>query len=161
MIEEFKADLVAAILADTGAGKDCEGILSAHAGDVVPPAKDQPGVTVDFTGSFNPRDNGNHIQLDPEFYVVLYTSSLRGGYQAAAEANNNILWRCSGTGAYRGLHRFLRRFENWTDSSGTRWRVALDPDTDRGSVKDENAKFSSFATAFRLKLTTMLNKSQY
>lgn len=161
MIEEFKADLVAAILADVWGGHDCEGILSANAGDVVPAAKDQPGVTVDFTGTFNPRDNGNHIQLDPEFYVVLYTSSLRGGYQTAAEVNNNILWRCTGPRTYRGLHRFLRRFTSWTDSAGTRWKVTLDPDTDRGSVKDDNAKFASFATAFRLRLTTMLDPSQY
>lgn len=160
MIEEFKADLVTQILAATGAGDDCEGIRSARAGDVVPATKDQPGVTVDFSGDLSPVDAGGRVDLSPEFFVVLYVSNLKGHQEAAAQANNLIL-RCAGTGAYRGFHRFLSRFKRWTDSAGTTWLVTLDPDTDRGSVKDENSKFTSFAVAFRLKLTTMLNRNQY
>jgi len=161
VIEEFKRDLAAAILAENGVGQDCEGIVFSSAGDVVPSAKNQPGVTVDFSGAFNPTRNGNHVQLEPEFFVILYTSSLRGGYQTASEVNNNLLLRCNGSGTYRGLHRFLCRFNSWTDSAGTKWRVLLDPDTDRGDVKTENAKYASFATAFKLRLTTMLNPTQY
>lgn len=160
MIEEFKADLVAQILANRGSGQDCEGIKTASAGDVVPATKDQPGVTVDFSGDLSPIDTGGRVDISPEFHVVLYVSNFKGHQEAVAQVNNLIL-RCAGAGTYRGLHRFLSRLKRWTDSAGTKWLVTLDPDTDRGSVKDENSKFASYAVAFRLKLTTMLNKDQY
>lgn len=160
MIEEFKTALAALILAANASGLDCEGILTVRTGDVVPATKDQPGVTVDFTGDMAVKDTGNHTELAPEFLVVLYVSSLKG-YETGVTVANNLHARCAGTGQYRGLHRFLSRLKRWTDSAGTTWSVTLSPETDRGSVKEENAKFASFAIAYRLKLSTMLNKSQY
>lgn len=161
MIEEFKAALVDQIKDAMGAGLDCEGIQTAQAGDAFPATKYHPAVTVDSDGDLSAIDTGNHTDVSLSFLIILYTSSLRGGYQAATAQANNLHLRCAGTGQYRGLHRFLARLKRWQDSAGTNWVITLDPNIDRGAVKDDNAKFASYAIVYRLNLKTMLTKAQY
>lgn len=158
MIEEFKTDVVADMQADSMSLLG--GIQSFVKGDVYPSVSDLPAVTVDHIGNGSIKDTGNHIEMTTQFVVVLYVANLRGGYQAAVAAANNLLMRYEG-GQYRGLIRYLHRLKGWSDSSGQNWKIKVVDGPSQANVKSEQAKFASVASSFVLEAMTMFDKSKF
>lgn len=158
MLQEFKADLVEALEAAMTTGGHLDGIAGVFAGDTFPELL--PGVTVDTTDGLTARTLNRRTEVSFEVAVVVYVAMLDGTYEAKKAALNNLVVRCSG-GVYKGVHPFLSAFENWTDSTGQKWSVDLQPEAATGLIKSDRAAFASLATAFRLRVSTWLNPSQY
>lgn len=160
MIQEFKEDMKTALEAAIGPGLHLEGITRVQLGDTFPLTRYHPAITVDHEDRIEPKRTSGKVEISIDFVVVLYTSSIKADVEEANAHLNNLVLRRSGT-SYIGLHPFLSRFTSWTDGGGQTWKVDLLPDSARGAVKSEQAQFASVAAAYRLRLSTWLNPTQY
>jgi len=129
-------------------------------GDFPPLTQDSKAaaLTIDWDGNLQVNATGNHYELTGRFALSSYASAAR--QPDADTLLERALLHYNGS-AWTGLYAFLGPLGSYTDDYGHTYKLAIQPETQRGTVSKEASQVCTVAAVVYVDVTTWLPRTAF